>query len=78
MLTAFVFINTEPSALPDVLRKVKKIEGVEEAAMVYGNYDIVAKVSTETMENLKQIITWQIRSTKDVLSTATSLVVKQE
>ena len=53
MPTAFVFINTEPASMPAVLKKVKAVEGVEEAEMVYGIYDIVAKVKTETMDQLQ-------------------------
>lgn len=78
MPIAFVFITTEPKAMPFVLEEVKAIKEVDEAAMVYGNYDIVARVSTETMENLKQIISCRIRALPKVLSTVTALVVKQE
>ena len=78
MPTAFVFINTEPASMPEVLKKVKAVEGVEEAEMVYGVYDIVAKVKTETMDNLKQIITFKIRMLANVLTTQTLLVIRQE
>jgi DNA-binding Lrp family transcriptional regulator len=76
--TAFVFINTEPASMPEVLKEVKAVEGVEEAEMVYGVYDIVAKVKVETMDKLKQIITYHIRRLDKVLSTQTLLVVRQE
>jgi DNA-binding Lrp family transcriptional regulator len=76
--TAFVFIITEPASMPEVLKKVKAIEGVEEAEMVYGVYDIVARVKTETMDNLKNIIAYQIRALADVRSTQTMLVIRQE
>ena len=78
MPTAFVFINTEPASMPEVLKEVKAVEGVEEAEMVYGVYDIVAKVKVETMDKLKQIITYHIRRLDKVLSTQTLLVVRQE
>ena len=78
MPTAFVFINTEPASMPEVLKKVKAVEGVEEAKMVYGVYDIVAKVKAETMDNLKQIITFKIRMLANVLTTQTLLVIRQE
>ena len=78
MPTAFVLINTEPASMPGVLKKVKAVEGVEEAEMVYGVYDIVAKVKTETMDQLKQIITYNIRRINNVLTTQTLLVVRQE
>jgi len=76
--TAFVFINTEPAAMPEVLKKVEAVEGVEEAEMVYGVYDIVAVINVETMDKLKQIIAYQIRRIDKVLSTQTLLVVRQE
>ena len=77
MPTAFVFINTEPASMPVVLKKVKAVEGVEEAEMVYGVYDIVAKVKTDTMDKLKHVITYNIRALPDVHSTQTMLVMPQ-
>ena len=78
MPTAFVFINTEPASMPEVLKKIKVVEGVKEAEMVYGVFDIVAKVKTETMEQLKQIVTFKIRMLPNVLTTNTLLAVRQE
>ena len=78
MPTAFVFINTVPASMPKVLKKIKAIEGVEEAEMLYGVFDIVAKVKTETMDQLKQIITFKIRMLPNVLTTNTLLAVRQE
>jgi DNA-binding Lrp family transcriptional regulator len=76
--TAFVFITTEPASMPQVLKEIKAVDGVEEAEMVYGLYDIVAKVSVETMDKLKHIIAFQIRAINKVLSTQTLLVIRQE
>ncbi len=78
MPIAFVFINTDTAAMPEVLNKVKTIEGVEEAATVYGVYDIVAKVKTETMDSLKNIVTYKIRMMSNVRETNTVLVVPNE
>ena len=78
MPTAFVFITTEPASMPEVLKEVEAIEGVEEAEMVYGVYDIVVKMKVETMDRLKQIITYHIRKIDKVLTTQTLLVVRQE
>jgi DNA-binding Lrp family transcriptional regulator len=76
--TAFVFITTDPHAMPVVLKNVRAIEGVIEAEMVYGIFDIVAKVKTETMDQLKQIVTFKIRMLANVLKTDTLLVVLPE
>jgi DNA-binding Lrp family transcriptional regulator len=61
MPMAFIFITTEPPSMVEVLKQVRAVAGVEEAEMVYGVYDIVAKIRGETMDKLKQTITENIR-----------------
>ena len=78
MPRAYVFINTVPEFMSQVLEEIKRIEGVEEAETVYGNYDIVVKIETETMDQLKRIITFEIRMLPKVLTTNSLLVVSPE
>jgi len=54
---------------------MKEIDEVKEAHMVYGVYDIIARISTETMQELKDIISWKIRRLDKVRSTLTMIVV---
>ncbi|MCK4440347.1 Lrp/AsnC ligand binding domain-containing protein [Candidatus Bathyarchaeota archaeon] len=76
MPTAFVLINTEIGSEADVLATMKKVEGVDEAFAVYGVYDIVATVKADTMDKLKEIVTWRIRRLDKVRSTLTMIVVE--
>ena len=76
MPTAFVCITTEPASMVEVLKEVRAVAGVEEAEMVYGLYDIVAKVKGETMDKLKQIITEHIRRIDKVQTSLTMLVIE--
>ena len=78
MPTAFVLINTEIGSESDVLKAVKGVEGVEEASAVYGVYDIVARVKADTMDKLKEIVTWRIRKLDKVRSTLTMIVVEEK
>jgi hypothetical protein len=39
---AYILINTEIGSESDVLEKLKKVEGVEEAHNLWGVYDIIA------------------------------------
>lgn len=75
MATAFVLINAEIGAESDVLKELKGIPEVKEAHMVYGVYDIIARVETETMQELKDVISWKIRRLDKVRSTLTMIVV---
>lgn len=76
MPTAFVLINTEIGSEADVLKELKKVEGVAEAFAVYGVYDIVAKVSVKSMNQLKEIVTWHIRKTDKVRQTLTMMIIE--
>jgi len=75
MSLVYVLLNTEPSQMESVLEEVKEIDGVEEAYMVYGIYDICAKVKTEIPQQLKGVVT-KIRSKNNVSSTLTLMVVQ--
>jgi len=61
--------------MESVLEEIKEIDGVEEAYMVYGLYDICAKVKTEIPQELKGIVQ-KIRSQDNVSSTLTLMVVQ--
>lgn len=75
MATAFVLINAEIGSESEVLKGLKDIDEVKEAYMVYGVYDIIARIQTETMQELKDIISWKIRRLDKVRSTLTMIVV---
>ena len=78
MPTAFVLINTEIGSEADVLKELKKVEGVsDEAWAVYGVYDIIARVKADTMDRLKEIVTWRIIRLDKVRSTLTMIVVEE-
>jgi DNA-binding Lrp family transcriptional regulator len=76
MPMAFVLINTEIGSESVVLGALKKIDAVKEAYMVYGVYDVVAKVEADTMDKLKEIVTWHVRRLDKVRSTLTMIVIE--
>lgn len=75
MATAYVLINTELGHEADVVKELKMIEGISETYLVYGVYDIIGRIDTETMEDLKNIISWKVRRIPRVRSTLTMIVV---
>ncbi len=70
MSSAYVMINTVPDKVEVVLSDVKEIEGVKEAYIIYGVYDIIAGVKAKKNEDLWAIII-KIRKLKNILSTIT-------
>ena len=75
--TAFVMINAEIGEEEEVLRFLMEEIKVDEAYVVYGVYDLVAKVSSDTMKNLKDMVINQIRQAKGVRSTLTMVIVNK-
>ena len=77
MPAAFVLVNAEIGSEDEVLKQLKSLPNVKESYVVYGVYDIVAKVSADTMDKLKEIVTWKIRRLDKVRSTLTMIVVEE-
>lgn len=69
-------INTEMGGENEVLKALMNIQGVKEAYVVYGVYDIVAKIAAPDIETLKRIVTTSIRKMPKVKSTLTMMVVE--
>ena len=77
MPRAFVLINVESGSEDEVLKDLKKIEGVEESYFSYGVYDLIAKIKADTMENLKDLVTRKIRALSKVRSTLTLIMMEE-
>ncbi|MCD6278376.1 MAG: Lrp/AsnC ligand binding domain-containing protein [Desulfurococcales archaeon] len=76
MPEAIVLINTDIGTEEEVLNMLGDIDGVVEAYIVYGVYDIVAKVKAPSTESLKEIISSKIRKIPKVRSTLTMIIVE--
>jgi DNA-binding Lrp family transcriptional regulator len=75
MPTALVLLNTELGSETDVLRELRKIENIEEARLVYGAYDIILRIESSSMHELKQTVTWKIRKMDYVKATQTMIII---
>jgi DNA-binding Lrp family transcriptional regulator len=76
MPLAFVLISAEVGSENEALKELKAIEQVKDAYMVYGVYDIVAKIQAETMDKLKEVITRKVRRLNKINSTLTMMVIE--
>lgn len=76
MPMAFVLINADLGAEEELLKSLRNLEFVKSVFVVYGVYDIIAMVEADTMEKVKETITWKIRRLDRVRSTLTMIVVE--
>ena len=72
MLNAFVFLNCDISTGPATISEISNISGVSEAVRVSGVYDIVAKVSEESREDISRSIK-KIRAIANITSSLTMI-----
>ncbi len=70
---AFVLINVEIGSNEKIKDALKAIPEVKEAHLLYGIYDMIARVESDTM-NLKDVIS-SIRRLRGVRSTLTMIVI---
>jgi DNA-binding Lrp family transcriptional regulator len=77
MPKAFVLINVESGSEDEVLKELKRMEGVEEAFFSYGVYDIITRIRADSMENLKDMVTRRIRGLSKVRSTLTLIMMEE-
>jgi DNA-binding Lrp family transcriptional regulator len=73
---AFVMIDAVIGKEGEVLDQLKKIEHVKQACLIFGAYDIVAKIEAETWDKLREVITSRVRTLNAVRSTLTTIVAE--
>ncbi len=71
METAYVMINCEMGAEGKIVDEVKTIDSVKEVLGVFGNYDILVKLESPTLEEISDIIAKKIRRLDRVHCTTT-------
>ena len=81
--TAYVLLNSDLGSDETIITKVKEILDNEnnikyEIQGVYGVYDIVLKISSDNTENLRSVITNNIRKIDKVQSTLTMMVIEEQ
>jgi DNA-binding Lrp family transcriptional regulator len=75
MTLCYVLINVETGSEEKVLEEIRKIPNVKECHRLYGIYDVIAKVEADSMDGLKEIVTWKIRRLNGVRSTITTVAM---
>jgi DNA-binding Lrp family transcriptional regulator len=77
MVTAFVLITVPSKRSGAVLEELRKRPEVREAAAVYGETDLIAKLQVPTMQDLELLIMDAIQGNPDVKSTRTYVAIEK-
>ena len=76
METAFVLITCEVGTTDKVIKKLQMINEIKEVTPVWGAYDVIAKVTAPTKEELRDAIRKKIRTTDNVRTTNSLMVTE--
>ena len=77
MVRAFLTVNTVPDKMEQVLKDIREIDGVKQAHMVYGIYDVISEVQADTIDDLRSLIL-KIRKMPDVFHLLVQIVRQKE
>ena len=71
MAVGYVLINVKPGSEMTVYEAVKVLEMVEDATLLFGDYDLLVKMTSESMGGIGAAVVENIRSIDGVLDTKT-------
>lgn len=75
-MIAYILIKTRAGRSKSLVEQLQTFKGVEEAAAVYGEADVVAKVDVPDESDLARLVMEQIQGIPTVESTKTLVVVE--
>ncbi len=71
MAIGFVLISAAPAREHDVYNKLSKVPEIIEIHLLFGEYDLLAKIKADDFDNLGAIVLNKIRSIEGVRFTTT-------
>jgi len=72
---AFLLISSKVGQEDQVITDLQAIPEVKESYVVYGVYDVIARLEAESMQSLKDVVGLRIRQLDTVRTTLTMVVV---
>ncbi len=76
MVKAFILVKVQVGSERDIFNKLKKMDEIEDVNELYGEWDIIAKVKVNKLEDLDSLISDKIRAVKEIKETSTMIVAE--
>jgi DNA-binding Lrp family transcriptional regulator len=73
MVTSYTLARVHPAMDRDVYNKVKKFSEVKEVIITYGEYDLILKIESNSLEDLDDFVFNKLRRIEGVAATTTLL-----
>lgn len=76
MTEAYVLIQTEQGKMAEIAERLEQLEQVSEAVVVAGPYDVIARVSADSIDAVGSLVVSHIQTVGGVIRTLTCPVVR--
>ena len=74
---AYVMFKVSSGTEREVCQKLVEFDEVLQADVVFGEYDVVAKIETQDLSTLEEFVSEKIRNVPNVLVTSTMIVSRE-
>lgn len=74
-VSAYVLIQIEMGMAGNVAGQIREIDGVDTAEIATGPYDIIARASADTMDDLGRMVVGQIEMVEGITRTLTCPII---
>ncbi len=71
MATGYVLINVEPGREFQVHESIIGLELIEDATILFGEYDVIAKIMADDLHDIASLVVESIRQIPGVVNTKT-------
>jgi DNA-binding Lrp family transcriptional regulator len=77
IVEAYVLLKVSSGTEREACKKIADFEEVSVTGIVYGEYDVVARIAVPNMEALEDFLTEKIRKVSGALVTSTMIIARE-
>jgi DNA-binding Lrp family transcriptional regulator len=77
MVTAYVLCKVSSGTAREVCQKLVSFEEVLQSDIIFGEYDVIAKVSCSGLDALEEFLTQKIRNVASIILTSTMIIARE-
>ncbi len=74
---AYVLFKVASGTEREVAQQLIELKEVLAADIVFGEYDVIARISTEDLETLEEFVSQKVRIVQNVLVTSTMIISRE-
>ncbi len=74
---AYVLFKVNSGAEREVCNKITEFDEVQVAGIIYGEYDVIAKISISDLQALEEFLSVKMRNVPSVLVTSTMIIARE-